>query len=321
MFHHSHPAPDQNREMSPFGASPHSFDLAHDAALAQLAERRAIMATDRHGLPPGLSNAIATCAIPDFTERFIAISDFLPPDAFATIRLQAEGLAVTERNFIPAHKKGGTIAYDTIERYAPALSALYNGEAMRSFVSRLVGETVHPTPARDQSSLSVLIYDRPGDHIGWHYDHNFYRGRHFTVLLPVTNVGRDVTGLSHAKLIAKLNDADVEVASPPNKLMVFEGARVLHRVTPVQAGERRVVLSMTYCADPRISTLGEAARRIKDMAFFGVRALWAGSRPRLGRHVSSQPTAAPAQVPEPGRGRSDQQGLPARGVSSLEIAN
>jgi hypothetical protein len=30
---------------------------------------------------------------------------------------------------------------------------------------------VQPTPIHDQSSLSVLFYDRPGDHIGRHYDH------------------------------------------------------------------------------------------------------------------------------------------------------
>jgi hypothetical protein len=31
---------------------------------------------------------------------------------------------------------------------------------------------------------------------------------------------------------------------------------------------------MTYCSDPRNSRLQEAARRIKDTAYFGLRALW-----------------------------------------------
>ena len=38
--------------------------------------------------------------------------------------------------------------------------------------------------------------------------------------------------------------------------------------------ERRVILSMTYCADPRISRFKEFVRRCKDTAFFGLRALW-----------------------------------------------
>ena len=48
-------------------------------------------------------------------------------------------------------------------------------------------DTLVPTPLHDQSSCSVLVYEKPGDHIGWHYDHNFYKGRHFTVLIPIVN--------------------------------------------------------------------------------------------------------------------------------------
>jgi hypothetical protein len=38
--------------------------------------------------------------------------------------------------------------------------------------------------------------------------------------------------------------------------------------------ERRIILSMTYCTDPSASTAQGLARRIKDVAFFGPRALW-----------------------------------------------
>ena len=44
----------------------------------------------------------------------------------------------------------------------------------------------------------MIVYEKPGDHIGWHFDHNFYRGRHFTLLIPVVNQGRD-GGLSAAR--------------------------------------------------------------------------------------------------------------------------
>jgi hypothetical protein len=45
-------------------------------------------------------------------------------------------------------------------------------------------------------------------------------------------------------------------------------------VQPIIAGERRVLISMTYCADPRAKWWQEVARRFKDIAFFGPRALW-----------------------------------------------
>jgi len=210
----------------------------------------------------------------DFTHRLATFDDFLPPATLAALTSDAERLVAPERSYIPAHKKGGTVAYETIVANAPALVALYQSREMCEFVSKLVGETVRPTPIYDQSSLSVLFYDKPGDHIGWHYDHNFYRGRHFTVLLPVVNRGSAGGGLSHAQLTAQAPDGDLDIATPPNRLVVFEGARVRHKVAPITAGERRMVVSMTYCADPREQWWQGAARRIKDTAFFGVRALW-----------------------------------------------
>ena len=60
----------------------------------------------------------------------------------------------------------------------------------------------------------------------------------------------------------------------PNTLVVFEGALVHHQVTPILEGERRIILSMTYCTDPRAHWWQAASRRIKDTAFFGIRALW-----------------------------------------------
>jgi len=133
---------------------------------------------------------------------------------------------------------------------------------------------VGPTPINDQSSLSLLFYNKPGDHIGWHYDHNFYRGRHFTLLLAIVNTGQAAHGLSHAVLEARVGGREIGISTAPNTLVVFEGALVQHQVTPIHERERRIMLSMTYCTDPRAQWWQAASRRIKDTAFFGIRALW-----------------------------------------------
>ena len=218
--------------------------------------------------------AITSRAASGFGNRLATFDGFLPPAALAAVTADAERLVAPERSYIPTHKKGGTVAYETVIANAPALVALYQSPELRGFISRLVGVPVVPTPLQDQSSLSVLCYDKPGDHIGWHYDLNFYRGRHFTVLLPVVNVGSGDGGLSHARLTAQVAGGEVDIATPPNKLVVFEGAKVKHKVAPIIAGERRMVVSMTYCADPRERWWQGVARRVKDTAFFGVRALW-----------------------------------------------
>jgi len=211
---------------------------------------------------------------PPFDDLLATVPDLLPAPAFAALKAEAERLAKPERSFVPAHKKGGTVAYDTLMSSAPAIVGLYHSPYFQGFVSRLVGAAVKPTPIHDQSSLSVLVYDKPGDHIGWHYDYNFYRGRHFTVLLMLVNAGRTADGLSHGQTRARLGGGEVPVRAAPNTLTVFEGARVYHKATPVEADEMRVVLSMTYCTDPRARWWQGVSRRIKDTAYFGVRALW-----------------------------------------------
>ncbi|MFO1069144.1 MAG: 2OG-Fe(II) oxygenase [Geminicoccaceae bacterium] len=251
-------------------------------AIAMLAARRrrhyaAIAAQQRRTLalaqPVGLGSAAAAPAA--FAEvPLVTRPDVLDAATFAAVLAEVERLVAAERSYLPAHKKGGTVAYETLCARAPTVLALYLGEPLRELVSRLVGVPVQPTPLHDQSSLSVLFYDRPGDHIGWHYDHNFYRGRHFTLLIPLVNRGAGADGLSAARLVARLGDAERQIATPPNSLVLFEGARVLHRVTPIGEGERRIVLSMTWCTDPANAWWQGLARRIKDIGFYGIRALW-----------------------------------------------
>jgi hypothetical protein len=217
--------------------------------------------------------SVTTFEIPSFETRLAALDNALAPDVFSQICAEVSALIETERSYLPAHKKGGTVAYSTLRGKAPTLVGQYQSKDMRRIVSRIVGLEVNPTPLHDESSCSVLFYDKPGDHINWHYDHNFYRGRHFTVLIPLVNRGRD-GGLSAARLLAKQRGRDVEIATPANRMIIFEGAKVRHKVTPIGEGERRAVWSMTYCTDPRNSAFQGVARRVKDTAFFGLRSLW-----------------------------------------------
>lgn len=212
--------------------------------------------------------------LPSFAERLAVLPNALPTEVLSSLATEIERLNTTERSYVPTHKKGGTIAYETLCKTAPQVVGLYLSKDFSELISRIVGVTVVPTPLHDQSSCSILFYERPGDHIGWHYDHNFYQGRHFTVLLPIVNRNSDHTGLSAARLIAKPAELEREIPTPPNQLVVFEGARVLHKATPIAEGERRIVLSMTFTTDPRSTMLKGIARRFKDTAFFGIRALW-----------------------------------------------
>ncbi len=138
----------------------------------------------------------------------------------------------------------------------------------------MIGEPVVPAPFEDQSSCSLLFYDRPRDRIGWHYDYNFYNGRHFTVLLPLVNRHLHEDRLSSAQLVIRQDGRKAMVPASPNTLIVFEGAKVFHKVTRLEKNELHVMPSMTFCTRLRASLFKGAIRQFKDIAYFGPRALW-----------------------------------------------
>jgi hypothetical protein len=244
-----------------------------DRLYANLAANRPVL-VQAHPVTIAADVSPATLADEFARERLVRVERFLPDEALATLRDEAVAhLDQVERSYIPTHKKGGTIAYEAMHHVAPRCLAFYHSPAVLDWLSAAVGHRVFPTPDQDQSSLSLLCYTEAGDHINWHYDHNFYHGRHFTVLLSLVNEGPE--GLSQSRYQRKTSRGEVLSAETvPNTLIIFEGARVLHRATPTAPGDRRIMLSMTYGTDPRNSRLKEAVRRVKDTAFFGLRALW-----------------------------------------------
>lgn len=222
-----------------------------------------------------VANVDRKCLAESFArERIVRIDQFLSDDCLEFLRDEAQqNLARMVPSYIPTHKKGHTLSYENIQRFAHGCLGFYHSSKIMEWVSDVVGMKVVPTPDGDQSSLSILCYREAGDHINWHYDHNFYCGRHFTVLLSLVNKSSS-NGLSSSQLMRRLPTGDEAIDTSPNTLVIFEGSQVLHRASPTADGDVRIMLSMTYCSDPRTGWLREFARRVKDTAFFGVRALW-----------------------------------------------
>ena len=193
---------------------------------------------------------------------------------FSFLRSAALHRFEPERVHLPRHKRGATVSYAALHAAAPEIVAFYLSADLHVWFSKVIGETIGPTPLNDQSSCSLLFYDRPQDHIQWHFDYNFYNGRHFTALLPLINEHALQPRLSSAELMARVRSSEFRVPTPPNTLILFEGAYVCHKVTPLGENERRVILSMTFTTDPTSTFVKCAGRRFKDIAYYGLRALW-----------------------------------------------
>ena len=203
--------------------------------------------------------------------EFLFVPDFLPPERLQTILASLPGLrGAVHRNFIPKHKKGGSISRYKIDELAPEITALYNDPELKSWLEAVCGRQLLPSPANDPHAYALYYYTEPGDHIGFHYDTSYYRGERFTVLLGlVDNSSRRLEYCLHRRSRDKATESG-SIALAPGALVFFNGDKLYHRVTPLGENEERIALTLEYVTDPRMHPWHRFVSNMKDtIAYFG----------------------------------------------------
>ncbi len=204
---------------------------------------------------------------------FTHVPDFLPPEASRQlIAAVAAAERFINRNYLPGHKQGGSVGRHTLDRVAPYVAELYRSPLLIEWLSGLTGERLEVSPRDDPHAYAFYFYTRPGDHIGWHYDTSYYRGRRYTLLLGVIDD-------SSCELQYELHTREPgavkvpgSLAIRPGGLVFFDGDKLRHRITPLKAGERRVSLTFEYVTDPRMHFAWRLVSNLKDaVAYFGLR--------------------------------------------------
>jgi hypothetical protein len=209
-------------------------------------------------------------------DEFLVVPRFLPPAAVGVLLDDVRRLEPgVNRNYIPRHKKGGSVSHFAIAEEGPALLALYRSDRFRRFLGCLVRADLHLCPDEDPHACALYFYTEAGDHMGYHYDTSYYKGARYTVLLGLEQE-------SSSRLLCRLHTrqpgrppVEVAVATDPGTMVVFNGDKVYHGVSPSRKGERRVVFTMEYVTSREI---GRAQRLFSDLkdafAYFGLGALW-----------------------------------------------
>ena len=107
--------------------------------------------------------------------------------------------------------------------------------------------------------------EKENDWINWHYDYNYYNGRFFTVLIPITN------NLTCTEFQFKNDDNEVKsVNLTNNNSICFEGNYLYHRASKLCKNEKRVMLSCQYVTNNEMSFLNKLRLKIKDIAYTGI---------------------------------------------------
>jgi hypothetical protein len=209
--------------------------------------------------------------------QLLVLERFLPDDVVRDMVGEARALMPRRhRTFLPFVRKAGTIGQPLIKRAAPWLYGLYQSPAFLELASRVSGEQLAVKNDVDAHACALYTYQRAGDHVGWHYDVcGCEEATSYTATLGLIN---DTRSQVHFQLHRKepgRTVVDRWVRMTPGSLVFFCGSKVYHRVTPLAAGEERVVYSFTFVREgKRLRGWKRFVENIKDaILYFGPRAI------------------------------------------------
>lgn len=203
--------------------------------------------------------------------EFLAVDSFLPQPVIDLFMEEVQQVRhQLNRNFIPGHKKGGSVSYYLLRQSAPSLLALYRDPRLRKWFSQLAGAPLVLCPEDDPHACALYFYTEAGDHIGYHYDTSYYKGARYTALLGLVD-------RSTSRLVCRLHTKDalakpqeLSMTTDPGDLVFFNGDKLYHAVTPLGENEERIVLTMQFVTDPEMGVFKRWYSNLKDaVGYFG----------------------------------------------------
>ena len=148
------------------------------------------------------------------------------------------------------------------------------------FLRRIAGAEMKECPTNDPHRCAFYAYTEEGDHMGFHYDTSYYKDRRWTLLVGFKDD-------SSSRLVCHLHTKNpgheiekLELKMTPGMLVLFNGDKVYHAVTPTKAGETRYVVSMQFVTSGDMNPFMRFISNMKDaVAYFGLRGVFgAGKR-------------------------------------------
>lgn len=153
------------------------------------------------------------------------------------------------------------------------LRALYDSQAFKGFLSYVFGEDALYPYADPLSSIN-LHYANKGQELGWHFDNSSFA---ITLMIESVSAGgefeyvkniRDAdAGEMNFEGVTQVLDGEIKpqkLSMNAGALVLFRGRNSMHRVTPNETDDTRMLVVLAYNSQPNIA-LSESAR----MTFYG----------------------------------------------------
>ena len=158
------------------------------------------------------------------------------------------------------HQKN--IPSKTLIEKMPDIENWYN--SLAPIVSNYIGEKVIALDNSIQTRLSLVVYEKEGDYIDWHFDTNHYTGRFFTLLVPITL--EPSCGNYQYK---NEDERDIDIEINKNQAILFEGDKIFHRGKALCRDDYRVILSLTFVTSRDMNMWNYTMHKIKEFGIFG----------------------------------------------------
>jgi len=204
------------------------------------------------------------------TNDIIYIENFLNKEFFNDIQNIFNNKKYETKNNV--FRKGNGVSFINLhknEDYYNLLSLYYSDE-LSLVINKLFNKYLQRLSLNDKNSCSLLIYTNKGDYIDWHYDVSSLYGKRFSILLTLVNKNENTNDLSENEFIYNINGVENKIKLKENSLILFEGNRVLHKSTPINNNEKRIILSMVFCdiCQENSNLLLKMYDKIKDIVIY-----------------------------------------------------
>jgi hypothetical protein len=158
------------------------------------------------------------------------------------------------------HQKN--ISYNELKKEVPEIDDWY--ESLSSVLSPYIDETLKVVPKDIKTRICLVVYEKEGDYIDWHFDTNHYNGRFFTLLIPIS------TEATCGNYVYKDHNEKEEIIEiEKSQAIFFEGDKVYHRGKELCANQRRVILSLTFVTDDSMNVWNYCLHKVKELGVFG----------------------------------------------------
>jgi alkylated DNA repair dioxygenase AlkB len=218
----------------------------------------------RQDLADSGASVLERFLLPTTVERILAELEPLEPGAFVCGSPHNAYLAKPDATLPADHPRNrlvvsrkACLAHDDIPAASP-LRALYAWPAPQRFIADALGYARLYAYEDPLASINVNFYGG-GQELGWHFDNAAFA---VTLMLRPAQRGgvfefapniRDETQAGFAVLGRILEGAREQVrqlAQGPGALVLFRGARSLHRVTPSFGTRSRSIAILSYAPEP-----------------------------------------------------------------------